>query len=151
MKVYYSDEKLPEDFSNSIFLAGPTPRLSHVKSWRPDALDILKRLEYNGTVFVPERKSWTNFDYVDQIEWEWKALNNCTKIVFWIPRDMVTMLAMTTNVEAGIYFQSGRSVYGRPDHSPNNGYLDYYYKKLYRKAPFNNLEDTLKEAIKDIK
>lgn len=59
MQVIYARQPLPEcnaqGFApNSIFLAGPTPRSEHTPSWRPDALSVLKSLNFGGTVFVPE-------------------------------------------------------------------------------------------------
>ena len=47
--------QMPPHFWDGIFLAGHTPRLAHVPSWRPGALAILKDdLNFEGTVFVPE-------------------------------------------------------------------------------------------------
>ena len=41
MEVVYAGEEMPEKFSKSIFLAGPTPRNpEEQESWRPDALEI---------------------------------------------------------------------------------------------------------------
>jgi hypothetical protein len=38
MEVVYTGEDMPEKFSKSIFLAGPTPRnKEEVESWRGDA------------------------------------------------------------------------------------------------------------------
>ena len=114
MKVNYSDEAIVLK-QPSIFLAGPTPRSPDVQSWRPDALKILADLEYTGTVYVPERKSFSpGFKYTDQVEWEYAGLENATIIVFWVPRVIETMPAFTTNVEFGRYVGSGRAVYGRP-------------------------------------
>jgi len=50
MNVYYSDDPMSKlclrdrDLIKkpSLFLAGPTPRSSNVKGWRPDALKILE-------------------------------------------------------------------------------------------------------------
>ena len=37
--------------------------------------------------------------------------------------------------------------YGRPDGATNTRYLDWLYNKETGKTAFNNLEDTLKDAI----
>ncbi len=150
MKVFYSDQPL-KDFNpkvHSIFLAGPTPRSRDVVSWRPDALLILEKIGYKGQVFVPERlvKS-EKIDYIDQVEWENFGTENCSKIVFWIPRKLETMPAFTTNVEFGRYVGSGKCMYGRPDDSEKNRYLDWLYKKLNPKGfVYNSLESLLLES-----
>ena len=69
MKTIYSNHPIDVQ-PNSIFLAGPTPRSVDVKSWRPEALEILKKLSFNGTVYVPE---WDydapKISYMEQVEW----------------------------------------------------------------------------------
>lgn len=148
MEIIYSDKKVNTVNKKSIFLAGPTPRSNLVKSWRPDAIEILNKLNFDGDVFVPERSD-RNYrqSYQDQIEWELFGLNNVEIIVFWIPRDMLTMPALTTNVEFGSYLnlRPHNILYGRPDFSANNNYLDYIYERKLLNKPFNNL-DTLLDA-----
>lgn len=149
-KTFYSNQGFSEFDSgtHSIFLAGPTPRSLKDPSWRPDALKILERLDYKGQVFIPE---WTvkeeHINYDNQVEWEYFGLENCTKVVVWVPRDLVTMPAFTTNVEFGLYVKSGKMVYGRPDKAPKNRYLDWCYKKHNQLPVYNNLENLLKKAI----
>ena len=65
MNVVYSDQ--PVDVTHpSIFLAGPTPRAADVKSWRPEALDLLRAFGFGGAVLVPERRDgWARGDYLD--------------------------------------------------------------------------------------
>lgn len=58
MNIVYSQEELPKTITKSLFLLGPTPRSSDVRSWRQDALKLLSELNYDGTVFVPEDRSW---------------------------------------------------------------------------------------------
>lgn len=133
----------------SIFLAGPTPRSQDVDSWRPHALEILeKRLNFTGTVMVPEHRHWDrNYDFISQVEWEWEGLENCDHIVFWVPRELKTMPAFTTNVEFGSYVRSGRAHYGRPDNSPKNDYLDWLYTKVTKRKPYNDLYSLLAGVV----
>lgn len=93
MKVVYSDDPAPEGVvSESIFLAGPTPRDMETPSWRPEALEILEGFNFSGAVFVPERKSRIrDFDYDLQVEWEWDCLHAADIIVFWVPREIEKM------------------------------------------------------------
>ncbi len=146
MRVVYSDEEVPDTgLFMSLFLAGPTPRKKDVPSWRPEAIEILSKLNFSGIVFVPERRNWTGFDYLDQVEWEWKALESCAKVVFWVPRNLETMPAFTTNVEFGRHVVG--SIYGRPDGCPGNKYLDWLYQKVNYREPFNDLTTMLEHVV----
>jgi hypothetical protein len=116
----------------SVFLAGPTPeRGSGVPSWRPDAVDNLEA-QWSGeqplTVLSPESRGGVRaVRYEDQFQWELRAREAATVILFWIPRDVVTMPGFTTNVEFGFDIAKGRSVVlGCPPGCPNperNRYL----------------------------
>lgn len=145
MEIIYSDQK-PKFDKPSIFLAGPTYRkfdkVVEGSFWRKDALEILESLNFDGIVFVPERK-FDKFDYNDQVEWEYKCLEDSDVIVFWVPRDKEHLRAMTTNVEFGRYVGCLTTVYGRPDNSDNNRYLDWLYEKLSGRKPINNLKDLM--------
>ncbi len=160
MKIIYSDQSIPKmtSFQRSIFLAGPTPRDLKTPSWRPDALSILEKLKYDGMVFVPEHKErglcgqkYANDEfeqrYLNQVEWEDEGLHHCQWIVFWIPRNLDTMPAFTTNVEFGRFVGQTKTLYGRPDNAPKNRYLDWLYEKYNGAKIHNNLIDLLKEAL----
>ena len=154
--VHTPDEKIAttEAFQRSIFLAGPTPRSEKVKSWRPEALSILKELGFNGNVFVPERKDWkAKFGYEDQIAWELLGIENVTVVAFWVPRELKTMPAFTTNVEFGYCIRHQLDapkfpyvMYGRPAGAPHTAYLDYLYKRTLC-WPAENLRETLEKSV----
>jgi hypothetical protein len=147
MNIIYAPEPVIL-LGRSIFLAGPTPRSKEVDSWRPHALELLEKLKFQGTVLVPEHRHWDrSYNFINQVEWEWEGLEGCDKIVFWIPRELKTMPAFTTNVEFGSYVRSGRAVYGRPDGSPKNDYLDWLYGKVTKQKPFNNLFELLTVVV----
>ena len=97
MQIIYAQQEVPETFSRSIFLAGPSPRDPEVKSWRPEAIDHLSKLGFDGVVYVPvtEDGQW-NHSYEDQVEWEEKCLHMSDCVLFWIPRDLKTMPGCTT-------------------------------------------------------
>lgn len=150
MKIWYSNMDInteeASNYSHGIFLAGPTPRLDTVKSWRPEALEILDELNYDGIVWVPEySKVPENFDYIRQVEWEKWGLTTCTNVVFWVPRSIPKMPAFTTNVEFGRYVE--KSVYGRPDNAVKCGYLDWLYEDVTGNKPHDDLKELLKDAI----
>jgi len=150
MKIIYSDQYFDETKLGklSVFLAGPTPRSNLVKGWRSNALEIFeKNLSCDATILVPERsdKTYKN-NYYDQVEWEDKGLNNVGCIMFWVPRKMDGMPALTTNVEFGRFLEKrpGNTVYGRPDDAESVRYLDWLYGKIKGDAAksmiFNNLD-----------
>lgn len=150
MQINYSDEEVLKG-GESIFLAGPTPRGENAISWRRDAVNILKELGFDGTVYVPEYSTWKpKEDYVDQAMWERNALTEATVIVFWIPRDLETMPGYTTNVEFGYWLPTKKVVYGRPDKTPKTKYLDWLYELDYGVKAVNNLHQLLEDAIKKI-
>lgn len=150
LKVVYAKEELPTEIVKSIFLAGPSPRDSWVPSWRPEALKILEELGYDGHVFVPEpRDGKFAGDYVDQVEWETSALHQADCIVFWVPRDMKTFPGLTTNVEFGVWADTGKCVLGTPSGAENVRYLQWMATKL--KIPnYSTLEATLQEAVEKL-
>jgi len=147
MTVVYAREALPTSVVKSIFLAGPTPRDKSVPSWRPDALKALSDLGFNGHVFVPEpREGVFTEDYVEQVEWESDALNMADVVVFWVPREMKTMPALTTNVEFGVWADSGKAILGYPEGAESVRYLQHMADKL--KIPsVKTLPDTMTRAL----
>lgn len=155
MEVVYAGEEMPEKFTKSIFLAGPTPRnKEEQESWRPDALEILRDKGFDGVVFIPEDRSGKfKHSYDDQVEWEEKYLHIADCIVFWVPRDIEPdskgypkMAAFTTNVEFGTWQSSGKIVFGAPPKATKNGYLKYYAEK-YNVPMSETLADTLDDAM----
>jgi 8-oxo-dGTP pyrophosphatase MutT (NUDIX family) len=150
MKVVYAKEDLPTEVIKSIMLCGPTPRDKETKSWRPEALKLLKDLGFDGHVFVPEPRDGKVFgDYVDQVEWETSALNMADIIVFWIPRDLKTLPGLTTNVEFGVWADSGKVVLGTPPDAQKVQYLQHMATKL-KVANYSTLDATLEDAVKSI-
>jgi 8-oxo-dGTP pyrophosphatase MutT (NUDIX family)/nucleoside 2-deoxyribosyltransferase len=150
MKVVYAKEPHPTEVVKSIFLAGPTPRDKETKSWRPEALKILEDLGFDGHVFVPEPRDGKVFgDYVDQVEWEEKALHQADVIVFWVPRDLKTMPALTTNVEWGLWADTGKVVLGTPPEAQKVQYLQHMATKL-KVANYSTLDTTLEDAVKNL-
>ncbi len=152
MMVNYSNMEVILNNKKSIFLAGPTPRDKETKSWRPDAIKYLEAKHFDGIVYYPEYENIKKIDYEDQVEWERKALINATVIVFWIPRDLEKMPALTTNVEFGYWIarEPKKIIYGRPDKAKKNKYLDWLFSKESKEQIYNNLEETLDRAVEII-
>jgi 8-oxo-dGTP pyrophosphatase MutT (NUDIX family) len=150
MQIVYSQEEAPQEFSKSIFLAGPSPRDKDHYSWRVDALKILEELGFDGTVFVPLPRNgeWPK-DYDAQVDWEYEHLNMADIVAFWVPRDLKNLPAFTTNVEFGMFYESGKVVLGHPDGAPGMRYMVHH--AINEKIPvYTNLLDTLRESINRI-
>jgi len=147
MQVVYAKELLPDVFTKSIFLAGPTPRSADVASWRPDALRLIQEAGYDGVVFVPEARdgNWKS-GYEDQIEWEERCLNVADCILFWIPRNLANMPALTTNTEWGVWQNSGKVVFGAPLEVEKIRYQRYYANKLEVPSA-NSLHEAVQLAL----
>jgi 8-oxo-dGTP pyrophosphatase MutT (NUDIX family) len=156
MQVVYANQTPPNSWKSAIFLAGPTPRNNPegatAKSWRPEALEHLESLHYDGVVFVPEDKdgTWLH-NYDDQIEWEEKCLNYADIIIFWIPRELELMPAFTTNDEWGYWKATDptKLVLGTPPNTPKIRYQQYYADKLHIPQA-ENLKDTCLTAVEKI-
>ncbi|MBT9314431.1 nucleoside 2-deoxyribosyltransferase domain-containing protein [Leptothoe spongobia] len=129
-----------------MYLAGPTPRDAKISSWRPQALDILTSLGYDGVVFIPEAQDGQRrSDYDQQMTWELDAMRHSDVILFWIPAEKDTMPANTTRVELGLQIHSGKVILGIPAGAYKTRYIETLARQ-YNIATHNTLEATLKTA-----
>lgn len=149
MKIIYAHEPLV-DLKNTIFLAGPTPRNAETKSWRPDFIQELNNVHFDGTVLVPEASDgiWKN-DYIGQVKWELEAINKADIIAFWIPRSIPDMPGFTTNVEFGMCVTDVNKfiLYGRPNDAEKNSYLDFLYTEYVCETPYNTITDMVDRIL----
>ena len=146
-KIIYAYEKATDNSLSSIFLAGPSPRGEDNFNWRPEAIKKLQDLGFEGNIFVPlPRDGYWAEDYTDQVEWELEHLEKATVVVFWIPRDLKTLPAFTTNVEFGMFLKSGKIVLGSPVGAEKMKYLEYVARKN-NVSVSNTLEETLQAGI----
>ena len=149
----------------SIFLAGPTVRghQPHLKSWRPDAVALLRAKGFTGNVIIPEFSVKTESDKYryDIPEWEFEGLQKSHIILVWLPRTK-ELIGLTTNWEHGYWVARDRfkMVYGRPDDAYRVQYLDIMWaadarnrqeqdpEHKYIAAPiYNTLEKTVDAAL----
>lgn len=146
-KIVYALQPFPKRVTKSIFLAGPTPRDPSTPSWRPQAIALLEELGYDGHVFVPETadNEWKH-DYDDQVTWEDEGLNRADVVLFWVPRDLKTMPAFTTNVEFGEWFKSGKCVFGAPRKAAKVRYLEHKAEEAGMRVA-RTLKATVKRAF----
>lgn len=114
------------DISNvrgGVFLFGPTPRHdTTTPSWRPEAIALLRE-SYNGPIFIPESEVWRD-NYDGQVDWEWAGMDTARVAMFWVPRELKNMPALTTNCEYGYIARSSQlCVLGYPKEAVKMGYL----------------------------
>lgn len=155
MNIVFSDHPLPKNLTKSIFLAGPSPRELSVHDWRHEAIDYLKSINFQGSIFVPipERRfkgeaESPNWNYHDQVNWECEARSVADVILFWIPRSISgKMPGFVTNIEFGEDLSTGKVVYGRPVEAEKCKYLDKRFEDL-GKPVHDTLEKTISYAVK---
>jgi len=133
MEIIYAQEELPKKVTKTVFLAGPTLRSGHpedMHSWRNDAVEYFKELEFDGHLFIPEAKDGNYGDnYIDQVEWEEEALNMADLIIFWVPRDLEHLPGFTTNDEWGHWKSFGKTLFGAPENAEKVRYQIHYAEK----------------------
>lgn len=146
-ETIYAREGFPALVKKTLFLAGPTPREAGVPGWRQEALQILRELGFDGTVFIPEPRDgkWLE-NYEVQIEWEEEGLQRADAIVFWVPRQIPMMTGLTTNIEWGEWKGSGKVLWGAPETATQVRYPEYYAKKL-GVPTFKDLRELLTQAV----
>lgn len=149
MQVVYAKQPFPTSLHASIFLMGPTPRReTGGVSWRPAMLRALEQAGFTGVVFVPEDAEGSYaHSYVDQITWEQEGLEMADVILAWVPRELDTMPAFTTNVEFGEFLRGGKLVYGRPQGAPKTRYLDERYLAVTGRAPHDQVEALVADVL----
>lgn len=169
----FARTKFPDKVLHSIFLAGPTPRKPEVPSWRPEALKKLAALGYEGHVFVPETAEGRFADWAHpageppdselplheaasrwkrQVLWEEEGLNRADTILFWIPRDMATMPALTTNNEFGnwVVRDPSKVVLAAPPWSAHTSYQ--IHQATEAGCPvFTDLDSALEHVVKSMR
>ncbi len=160
MQLVFSDQPLPLAHTRSVFLAGPSPRSPEIPDWRPQALEVLQRAGFDGTVLIPipearfsgsggNEPGWS---YTGQVEWEAKARARADVIVFWVPRVLDTsradlgMPGFTTNFEMGEDLTTAKVLYGRPGGAAKTAYLDQKARE-YGLQVHDSLESVLGEAL----
>jgi len=149
MNIIYAREPFPSDVESTIFLAGPTPR-DKFPSWRSEAIRLFQEMDFKGHIFVPEDRTGDyKGDYNDQIGWEEEGLHRADCIVFWVPREMSKMPALTTNDEWGAWKNSGKVVFGAPNEAQSVRYQEAYAAK-FGVPSFRNLRDTLRAAVERV-
>ena len=103
-----------ENMRASIFLAGPCPRVIYSEDWRFEAVEILRKLGFEGNIISPTNEQYQEMrkQYANegdamlalQTAWERNMMHQASALVFWVPRSE-KWPAMTTNVEFGEWYK----------------------------------------------
>lgn len=134
----------------SIFLAGPTPKNKQATSWRTEAIEILKKLKFDGIVYVPELANGDKIvDKIAEKEWETEVLKDTSVIIFWVPGEVREMLTLLTDYDFGVWYDFSKVFYGRPK-DVKMQYLDYKYCRYSKRLPCDNLNELLEEAVNEL-
>ena len=158
IEVVYNLDPIPYTKA-CVFLAGPTPRSSLVPSWRHEALnwfqmghpDVRPYLSQMALI-LPEGEDGTFHGNGDaQNEWEYRAIEACDVLAFWIPRSFGELPGFTTNVEFGLWLDKPRVVYGRPDHAKKILYLDWLFRKRKRQDPCTQMKAWAEEVFHQVR
>jgi 8-oxo-dGTP pyrophosphatase MutT (NUDIX family) len=140
MHIVYAHETPPYKYSSSLFLAGGSLRKGQEgESWRKDAIQILQDIGYEGVIFVPENrdgKFHEDFNHSEQVVWENKYLDMADCILFWVARDLssdkqgnLKLPCLTTNVEFGAYYDSGKVILAYPEDAEKMAYMQHQADK----------------------
>ena len=109
-------EELPSSGIAAIYLAGPVPRRAGEVPWHLEAIAALQAYGFDGAVIVPRASDEAAAQESDerQLSWEFEAQCRADVLLFWVPRDPADMLGLTTNLEWGIWHDTGKVVIGIP-------------------------------------
>lgn len=159
LEVYYTHDEVTS-LREAIFLAGPTERglgfqmidekarPRQLTAWRQTALDILKELEWQGQVFIPE-PYLSDMDE-EQKDWEFRHLVKASAIAVWLPRGF-DLVGLVTQLEFGFWLgrEPKKVVYGRPESAKRIASNDFYWTRIRGSdQPIHTtLEDTLRQTI----
>lgn len=125
-QTIFALESLPPRPARAIYLAGPVPRDPAEGGWHGEAVEELRACGYEGAIVVPRLRADRGSDADAQTTWEHSAMKRADSLLFWIPRALWTLPGLTTNLEWGIWHDSGKAVLGAPPDAPKMRYLRFY-------------------------
>lgn len=135
-------EELPTRRVQAVYLAGPVPRDPAERGWHDDAVAEFHATRFDGVVVDPRPRAGWPDDPDAQIDWEAAAMQRADALLFWVPRRLWDLPGLTTNLEWGAWYRSGKAVLGSPPDAPKMRYLRHYADRA--RAP---QADSLPEAV----
>lgn len=124
--LVYALEPIPASSAPVIYLAGPVPREAAEASWHGDAVREIRRTGFHGPIVIPRLRLGATSDPDEQRRWEHEAMSRADALLFWIPRALWDLPGLTSNLEWGIWHDSGKAVLGAPPSAPKMSYLRFY-------------------------
>src|ERR1700729_2501161 len=118
-------DALPPTDERLLYLAGPVPRESAEPGWHDEAIMECRKAGFDGMIAVPRLPAGTSEDPGAQIAWEHAAMSRADALLFWIPRVLWELPGLTTNLEWGVWHDSGKAVLGAPTGAPRMRYLRF--------------------------
>lgn len=125
-EIVFALDPLPERPTPLVYLAGPVPRDHAAEAWHSDAIEALRAVEYDGAIAVPRLSPGQSAEPEEQAGWEHQAMARADALLFWIPRTLWSLPGLTSNLEWGIWHDSGKAVLGAPPDAPKMRYLRFY-------------------------
>jgi len=112
LSAVYATEDLPQAYSASLFLGGPSGRAAE-GGWRSEALRLLAAQNFDGVVLLPEpRPLRTSIPAAELMAWEDEALHHCDFILMWLgPESLSDFSAIE---QWGLWQRTGKVVLGTP-------------------------------------
>ena len=128
-----------------VFLAGP---IQGAPAWQ-HSINKIK----NVIFYSPRRKSYSNFNYKEQTEWEMDYMNYADVILFWIPEEIEHVegrsYAQTTRTEFGEYLALGKKIiFGCYNDFPGKR---YFVSKLEEYGVDSKIHSSLDECLAELK
>jgi hypothetical protein len=122
-------DALPEEGERLVYLAGPVPRDAGEHAWHAEAIQECRAAGFDGVIAVPRLRVGTVKDPDSQIAWEHAAMSRADALLFWIPRVLWELPGLTTNLEWGVWHDSGKTILGAPPGTPRMRYLRFYAQR----------------------
>jgi nucleoside 2-deoxyribosyltransferase len=128
-RILHIFDALPPAGERLVYLAGPVPRESAEPTWHDKAITECRKAGFEGTIAVPRLRAGTSDDPNSQIAWEHTAMSRADALLFWVPRVLWDLPGLTTNLEWGVWHDSGKAVLGAPAGTPRMRYLHFYAQR----------------------
>jgi hypothetical protein len=129
--VYYEDPLNDHVNKPSLYLDGPKNKINGM-SWRKKLIDAFNAKEFPYVIIVPEcRNSEFRPPYhtPEFYEWQERAMNMATYVLFWIPRDSKMYTGKDINDRWGEWKLRKNVILGFPKKSEETEYQAWYAAK----------------------
>jgi hypothetical protein len=130
--LYYGDDITSLESVGSVYLDGPKNKITASRlSWRKKLIEVFNAQGYNHTIVIPECRDNTltpPYGTDEFYQWENYAMNACTYIMFWIPRESPLFTGKDINDRWGEWKLRKNVILGFPKRSEEMAYQSWYAK-----------------------